>query len=841
MKEMVMETEKNHVDNYDKVLPVFKIGTIEQSKSIYPAADKAIAKASKTVAKHSMFIGGKERVKWIKHAYMLVGISNYYKYDFLPAIEMFQFIFKQYEKFPIKYDALYWLARTYNERGSFNESQNMIDLTESEIDKVKKKKRWQHYAVSADLAIKQENHNVAIGHVLNTIKHTKNRKFQTRLKFILAQLYERSGDKANANKYYNEVLRRNSPFEMEFNTRINRALVFDNQTAQSDDLKKELKKLSRDEKYSDFRDKIFYALGNIEFEEGKKDEAKNYFKKSIAASTVNNNQKGRSYLKLADMAFDDALYVQANTYFDSTVAFLKPTDEKYVYATLKKEVLNELVENLETIKREDSLQRIGKLSPNEQEAFINEIIEEKKAKEAAEKEAELERQKAITSTALANNAAANTPQGGNLWYFYNPTTLSFGFTDFQKKFGNRKLEDNWRRSNKQAIAKNIFEEGEEGGEVNDSSKSEYSKDFYLKNLPKKPEDFAKSDQKIMDAYFGLGFIYKEKLNEKQLAINNFEELLKRFPNTSYKLTAYYQLYKTYSEMGNGAKADYYKNKVCNEAPNSDYCRIILNPEIGATLKNDRQKMDALYESTYNAFLNMNYDSVITVANEVDKLYPGDALQPRFDYLRALAIGRSATVPEFQASLKDVVIKFPKHKVKEEAIAILDFISKLTGEEEEFNKKTGNNPAPKPVNVETQPQNIVSKDSAVAKTEPPPVFSYTADSLHYCMAVLYQKGNESGKFKSGLSTFNATYFSNEEISINSTVINTLNAVFVGGFKNAEKAMNYYNTITAKPELIESHTPNEYKLFVISENNFGKLVKNAKIEEYMQFFKQKYNVK
>jgi len=34
------------------------------------------------------------------------------------------------------------------------------------------------------------------------------------------------------------------------------------------------------------------------------------------------------------------------------------------------------------------------------------------------------------------------------WYFYNQTTLSFGVNDFIKKWGNRKLEDNWRRSQK---------------------------------------------------------------------------------------------------------------------------------------------------------------------------------------------------------------------------------------------------------------------------------------------------------------------------------------------------------------------------------------------------------
>jgi hypothetical protein len=34
------------------------------------------------------------------------------------------------------------------------------------------------------------------------------------------------------------------------------------------------------------------------------------------------------------------------------------------------------------------------------------------------------------------------------WYYYNPATLVFGVSDFSKRWGNRQLTDNWRRSQK---------------------------------------------------------------------------------------------------------------------------------------------------------------------------------------------------------------------------------------------------------------------------------------------------------------------------------------------------------------------------------------------------------
>lgn len=838
-KEVVSEIEKNHKDDYDHVLPMFRLGTSEQSKSIYPQADKAIAKASKCIQKHSMLINGKERVKWIKDAYLLIGQANFYKYDYMPALEMFQYVFKQYDKTTIKYDALFWLARTYNERGSTNEAQSILDLYESELDKVKKKKRWQFYTAYADNYIKQEKFGLAIPMVLKSIEFTKNKKSQNRYKFILAQLCERTGDKTTATNYYSEVLRRNSAFEMEFNARINRALVFESEKGNGEELKNELKKLARDDKYIEFQDKIFYALGSIEEEDDHKTEAIEYYRKSVKASTTNQNQKGKSYLKLADIFFKESKYEIAAVYFDSTVAFLSPKDEKYSYATVKKDLLDELMENIHTIRRQDSLLKIANMGPNEMEAYIDEIIEQKKAEDIAKKELEelQQKQQASTLTNTGGSGGSPSPPGGALWYFYNPTAMSFGLADFNKKFGNRKLEDNWRRSNKQSNP--LAEIPENGPGTPDSIKPEYTQAFYLKDIPLKPEQKLKATQKIMDAYFNLGIIYREQLNENLLAVTAFEQLLNKYPETKYKLTTYYQLYKAYADAGNADRSNFYKNKILSEFPTSDYAKIILDPSIATSLKTDKQKMEAMYDATYNAFLNLNYDSVITVANQVDERYNGDPIQPKFAYLRALAIGRSATVPEFEASLRSVVIHYPKNKVKEEALAILDFIEKLTSEEEDFNKKN--------FEIPTTPTSALPKDTLVKEIKsesslPNPSlssqFTFAPDSGHYCMFVLLNKTNEANKLKSSLSDFNSKYFSLEEIAISSVQIGSKTSVFISKFPTMEKAKNYFSTVTLKGSEIASHQPGDYKLFLISENNFGKLIKTGDVDAYFSFFQEKY---
>lgn len=90
--------EKSHVDKFDRVLPVFRFGTVESSKSIFPQMDKAIKKAESVVNKHSMLIRGKQYCKWIDPAFMLRGKARLFKRDYNMAVEDLLFVSNQKRK-----------------------------------------------------------------------------------------------------------------------------------------------------------------------------------------------------------------------------------------------------------------------------------------------------------------------------------------------------------------------------------------------------------------------------------------------------------------------------------------------------------------------------------------------------------------------------------------------------------------------------------------------------------------------------------------------------------------------------------------------------------------------
>ena len=74
-------------------------------------------------------------------------------------------------------------------------------------------------------------------------------------------------------------------------------------------------------------------------------------------------------------------YPPAQQYYDSTSALLAETHKRYEEVKIRAEVLTELVEQLDIIAREDSLQAFAKLDPEEREKRVRKLIKERERAE----------------------------------------------------------------------------------------------------------------------------------------------------------------------------------------------------------------------------------------------------------------------------------------------------------------------------------------------------------------------------------------------------------------------------------------------------------------------------
>ena len=74
---------------------------------------------------------------------------------------------------------------------------------------------------------------------------------------------------------------------------------------------------------------------------------------------------------------------------------------------------------------------------------------------------------------LSRNSAPKTftLNTDDSWYFYNTATKNAGKTEFQKTWGSRKLEDDWRRRNKASFDASEFESDGDDSDDDESTDS----------------------------------------------------------------------------------------------------------------------------------------------------------------------------------------------------------------------------------------------------------------------------------------------------------------------------------------------------------------------------------
>ena len=329
---------------------------------------------------------------------------------------------------------------------------------------------------------------------------------------------------------------------MTFNAKINRARSFDTSSGGSEQIQNELNKMLKDAKNKEFLDVIYFGLAELSKRQGKIKEAIPLYVMSVAKSIKNDAQKSLSSVILADIYYDQQNYRFSQAYYDTAVAFMRTDNDRFVPASARQKTLTELITNLDIIQHQDSIQRVALMPEKERLAFIDNIIDKLKQEEQRLKELENSRRSEnnFFNDPQKNNSfnRMNQNRGGG-WYFDNPNTLSFGFSEFNRKWGKRKLEDDWRRSDK----KSLTVEEALADTINEDEFDPKSRDSYLKELPMTVEAMKESNQKIIEAYFDAGVIYKEKLSDIPQSISTFETLNTRFPNSENRVMVLYFLYR----------------------------------------------------------------------------------------------------------------------------------------------------------------------------------------------------------------------------------------------------------------------------------------------------------
>ena len=462
--------EKNHKDDFYSWLIIQPAPTTEESKGMYAAIDTAVVKCSKVIRNHSMPSldrGTKdaEYNAWIDENWLTIGKAYYYRKDYEKALKNFQYVKRFFIKDPSRYLAELWIAKIYIEENRLTDAMNVLDQLqtiaidqkkEKFIDRIFKKKeaaspdeemnppmpeniQFEIYKARADLYIRKSNADEALFPLTQAIKKCKSKREKARLNYILGQLYQSKNRIDSSLISFKSAITPSANYDVSFNAKLNCAVL----GSSARDVRM-LNKMLKDEKNASYKDQIYYAKGRLEEQNANTAMAKVYYTKSAFFSTKNQRQKAQSYERLGDLSYIEKSYLNAQKYYDSCA---KVMPENYPNGELirsKATKLSTLVASMNIATYEDSVQRIAKMDDKAQTAFIKDVI--KQLKEEAQRKKELE---AAKMRALQDQANASASTGaGDKWVFNNPKLKQEGFDEFRKLWGDRKNEDDWRRSTK---------------------------------------------------------------------------------------------------------------------------------------------------------------------------------------------------------------------------------------------------------------------------------------------------------------------------------------------------------------------------------------------------------
>lgn len=649
-KESEITIKNSYEDDYSLLLAIFPLPNPESSGNETENLDNVISKAN-TIALE------KYESNWLDDSFLLLADAQYLKGDFYNAIEYYSYVglnFKKEKKNKLK--AYLGQVKSDFALDLIKEADSVLKMAVALNYKYKKD---EVAASQAKLALVNNDIEGAINHLEDAVKLTKNSYQKIRWRYVLAQLQEINGNTKDATANYNKIAKSNASFEMSFNANLSRIRISENAEGKTYDKIATLKKLLKEDKNRQLKDQIYYQIGNAYEERNELSKASENF--VIAAHTVPGSvkQKGLSYLRLAQLNFDKLKnYTQAQLYYDSTLQYLPKNYPDYKNIAIKAKNLQYLADRLVIIQEEKNQLFLSKLNDAELDLKVDSIYQSNaKSKSKLEQKNDTGQSVSISNFSEANKTASS-------FYFYNDAAISQGFSEFKRRWGDRKLTDNWRVSASNLLASNTDKglnplNGDgENTDTNNIENRDSLKAKLKKTLPYTAAAKNISYDKISTALYEIATFYKDELQDDAEAIEAFEAILFNFPNDKNAANIYYQLYRL-TAVSDPKKSEFYKQKLLNLFPNSDYARAINDPSYGKEKDFKLTQLKEEYQNVYQIYLQKNYSQVLAKINELKSKYSSfDDLNPQFDYLEALAIGNTQKTPIFLASLNKIIKNYP---------------------------------------------------------------------------------------------------------------------------------------------------------------------------------------
>ena len=864
-----LEKENGNKDNFTEMIPMYTVGNKKSRELGKANYDKAIEKCEKAIKLHSItkrpewtksrrkterdieWLSRKEYNPFLWKAWMLMGRSQFYQGAFDEAASTFSYMCRLYATQPAIYGrARAWLAKSYIEQDWLYDAEDVIRNMQRDSIHWRAQKEWDF--TYADYYIHTGDYDKAIPYLKKSIDHEMRKKQKARLCFLLGQLYAATGKNAEAYKAFKSVVRKNPPYELEFNARIAMTEVMG--ASQAKKMVGKLKRMAASDKNKDYLDQVYYAIGNIYLAQKDTMNAISNYEKGNKKATRSGIEKGVLLLKLGDLYWQQEKFSDAQRCYGEAIGLLDKDRKDYEQLSARSKVLDELVPYTDAIHLQDSLQALAKMSEKDRNAAIDRVIAELKRQEKEQKRLEDEKNAQQTmqrNGAMGNrnntnrNNTAQTLQNNRqnaVWYFYNAMAVQQGKQAFEKLWGKRENTDNWQRVNKTVVGNlngdadiELTEEQKDSiakaelaqdslEQLKDSAQNDpHKREYYLAQIPFTEDQVATSNLAIMDGLYNSGVIFKDKLDNLDLSKKQFTRLETQYPDFEQKADMYYHLFLLYSRLGQHDVAAGYVEKLKAEYPDNQWTILLTDPYFKENAQFGVHIEDSLYAATYEAFKADRLSEAKANAQISATRFPLGENRDKFLFIGGLAKLNDGDSKGCVDDMKAVVEKFPQSKLAEMAGMIVNGVN-----------------AGKPLHgarfdlgdVWTRRTAVLAdSDSINAKT-----FDAERNTEFVFMLAYVPDSVDENKLLYQMAKVNFTHYVVRNFDLTIEDANGLRRMVVRGFRNYDEALQYARGLAEQAGL--QQLLSGCKAIVISDKNLPLLGTNFSYADYQDFYDKNF---
>ncbi|MBR1798458.1 MAG: hypothetical protein IJ761_00970 [Bacteroidales bacterium] len=843
-------------DDYTRLLPVERLGTLDKAQAVFPEMDRAIEKGVKGIQKHSIYLKGTEYVPYIKECYLLTAYATFYKQDYASTNNTCQILVTQFTGTRAANEGAVLMARCMIGEKRYAEAETLLDqlVTDLENGSFYRSQQDKLYLAMVEATVPQGKYKKAVEYIHLSLSATNSRDTKARLTFLLAQIYQQLGKRTVASKYYHQVLGHAPEYVMEFNAKLGEASCADLEHSDLKKLERQLDDLLHDKKNDEYRDQIYFAKGEMYM--GMKDAKKacDNYRLSVATSRRNNAQKAKSALRLADVLYsiyED--YPQAKIYYDTAMPLLSASEPDYGTIKRRHDVLVELVKYTSVYERCDSLLAVSAMSNEDRMRLIMAQIDSLNQRE--QRAAEQANKAQIPSVADLPGLLKGD------WYFYNQSVMEKGMEGFRQRWGTRQLDDMWFMSHRSSALMLSMDIPQADAEADDDTSATNKKPttaadslqgnpndphhiaYYLKDLPQTQHQMDSIDSLTAQSLLSAAYLFYDGVKNTPKAVECYLRLATDYTQHDEVVQAFYMLYRIFDRQGNTPQANYYRDMVLMGFPDSDYANLIRDNEYYKEIIKREHRIEQVYEEVYDAFSRHRYSEAILLSNRADSLFPGNTMQYKFAYWKGMALTAKQQIADARSIFEHIIDVAPATDsivpIVKLQLALLQIDSVATSSVDDTTITEADEQRLRN-NATTR---AIAQISQTNEEEPLPpeaqMYRYRDKMQHYVVVVVNDRTIKATELQYKLSDFNSAYYSNNGYKVNALLFtDSTQLLTVHRFLGVDDAMRYYHHLHQDTSPLHRYNSADYTVFVISTQNYATFYNRKNISAYSAFFKRYY---